>query len=494
MRYDVAILGAGVVGCAIARELSRYRLAVALLERDVEVGLGTSKANSGIIHGGHRAHDGTLKAATEWRGNQLWGALARELPFGFERVGDLTVAFDDDDLAVLRATLEQGRRRGVTGLELWDAERLRREEPHLSRDAIAALHAPTTGVVNPYEACFALAESAVRNGVDLLLEHEVVGIDRAGDGFVVRAARGTERERVDVPARFLVNAAGLFGDAVARMAGAEAPAIRARKGEEYLLDKRLAGYVKRVVFPTPSAASKGILLIPTYDGTLMVGPTAHWTADDGADKTDLDTTAAGAAEVFAGARRLAPGIAEADCIAEFAGLRAVADGEDFVIGATSVPGFVNVIGIQSPGLTAAPAIAEDVVDLLADQGLALESDDAFVPDLPAPLRAAALDFEELAIAARGDPAFGRIACRCERVTEGEVRAAIARGARTMDGVKFRTRAGMGRCQGGFCAWRVMSLLAEVHDVPIPEVTKKGTGSWIALERTDPAPAEEAARG
>lgn len=486
MRYDVAILGAGVVGCAIARELSRYRLAVALLERDVEVGLGTSKANSGIIHGGHRAHDGTLKAATEWRGNQLWGELARHLPFGFERVGDLTVAFDEADLAVLRATLEQGRRRGVTGLELWDAARLRREEPHLSPDAIGALHAPTTGVVNPYEACFALAESAVRNGVDLRLEHEVTGIDRVADGFVVHTDRGPVR------ARFLVNATGLFGDAVARMAGAEAPTIRARKGEEYLLDKRLAGFVKRVVFPTPSAESKGILLIPTYDGTLMVGPTAHWTADDGADKADLDTTAAGAAEVFAGARRLAPGITEADCIAEFAGLRAVADGEDFVIGATSVPGFVNVIGIQSPGLTAAPAIAEDVVELLAEQGLALEPDEAFEPGLPAPLRAAALDFEELAVAARGDPAFGRIACRCERVTEGEVRAAIARGARTMDGVKFRTRAGMGRCQGGFCAWRVMSLLAEVTDVPVPAVTKKGAGSWIALERGDAA--EEAARG
>ena len=492
MRYDVAIVGAGVIGCAIARELSRYHLDVALIERDVEVGLGTSKANSGIIHGGHRAHDGTLKAATEWRGNQLWGDLANELPFGFERVGDLTIAFDEADLTVLRETLEQGLRRGVTGLELWDAERLQREEPNLSRDAIAALHAPSAGVVNPYEACFALAESAVRNGVDLKLEHAVVGIDRAADGFVVRTDRG------DLHARFVVNAAGLFGDAVARMAGASAPSLRARKGEEYLLDKRLAGYVKRVVFPTPNAESKGILLIPTYDGTLMVGPTAHWTADDGADTTDLDTTAVGAAEVFAGARRLAPGIAEADCIAEFAGLRAVADGEDFVIGATEVPGFVNVIGIQSPGLTAAPAIAEDVVGLLAAQGMALEPNPDFVPALEPPVRCADLDFDELARVARGDPRFGRIACRCELVTEGEVLAAIDRGARTMDGVKFRTRAGMGRCQGGFCAWRVMSLIAAATDVPITAVTKKGAGSWIARERRDatdaPPETREAAHG
>jgi glycerol-3-phosphate dehydrogenase len=487
MRYDVAIVGAGVVGCAIARELSRYRLHVALIERDVEVGLGTSKANSGIIHGGHRAHDGTLKAATEWRGNGLWGELAEELPFGFERVGDLTVAFDEADVAVLHETLEQGRRRGVTGLEMWDAARLRREEPNLSHDAVAALHAPTAGVVNPYEACFALAESAVRNGVALLVEHAVTAIDRGAEGFVVRTSRG------DVGARFVVNAAGLFGDAVARMAGAEAPSIRARKGEEYLLDKRLAGTVRRVIFPTPSAQSKGILIIPTYDGTLMVGPTAHWTAGDGADKTDLDTTAVGAAEVFAGARRLAPGITEADCIAEFAGLRAVADGEDFVIGATNVPGFVNVIGIQSPGLTAAPAIAQDVVALLEGQGLALTPDPTFEPTIEAPVRCAELDFDELARVARGDPRFGRIACRCERVTEGEVLAAIERGARTMDGVKFRTRAGMGRCQGGFCAWRVMSLIAAATDVAVPAVTKKGGGSWIALERRDATDATAEAR-
>lgn len=478
MRYDVAIVGAGVVGCAIARELARTRARVALLDRDVEVGLGTSKANSGIIHGGHRAHDGTLKAATEWRGNKMWGRLAEDLPFGFERVGDLTVAFDEADVRVLRAMLEQGRRRGVTGLELWDAARVRREEPNLSPDVIAGLYAPTTGVVNPYEACFALAESAARNGVDLWLECAVTAIDRDPGGFRLTTTRGP------FAARFVVNAAGLFGDVVARMAGAEAPTLRARKGEEYLLDKRLAGLVRRVVFPTPSAESKGILIIPTYDGTVMVGPTAHWTADDGADKHDLDTTATGAAEVFAGARRLAPGISEADCIAEFAGLRAVADGEDFVIGATSVPGFVNVVGIQSPGLTAAPAIAEDVVAILREQGLDAAPNEAFVPTLPKPIRAAQLALDELARVARADPAFGRIACRCERVTEGEVRAAIARGARTMDGVKFRTRVGMGRCQGGFCTWRVMDLIAAATGTPLARVTKRGGGSWIALGRRD----------
>ncbi len=473
MRFDVAIVGAGVVGCAIARELTRYRLHVALIDRECEVGLGTSKANSGIIHGGHRAHEGSYKGATEWRGNQLWDELAQDLPFGYSRIGDLTVAFDDGDIEHLHMLLDQGRRRGVSGLELWEPERLQREEPNLSHDVKQALHAPTSGVVNPYEACFALAENAVRNGLTLLLEHTVSAIERRDDGFTVTTDRGV------LDARFVVNAAGVHGDAVARMVGAEEAGLRFRKGEEYLLDKRLVGFVTRVVFPCPSPTSKGILVIPTYDGTLMVGPTATWS-----EATDLTTSAEGARAVFEGAQRLAPGISEGDCIAEFAGVRAVAADEDFAIGTTRVPGFVNVIGIQSPGLTAAPAIALDVVELLQGEGLGLEHDDGFVPGIDAPIRFAQLDAEEQARVVRGDPRFGRIACRCEIVTEGEVLHAIERGARTMDGIKFRTRAGMGRCQGGFCAWRCMRLLAETLDVEVSDVTKRGGASWITLPRLE----------
>ena len=473
MRFDVAIVGAGVVGCAIARELTRYRVRVALIERECEVGLGTSKANSGIIHGGHRAAPGTGKGATEWRGNQLWDELANELPFGFSRIGDLTVAFDDDDRAHLRTLLEQGERYGVSGLELWDEARLRREEPNLSEDIVEALHAPTSGVVNPYEACFAMAESAVRNGLELFLETTVEGIDTGAEAFTISTDRGP------LEARYVINSAGVHGDTVARMVGAEEAGLRFRKGEEYLLDKRLVGHVTRVVFPCPSATTKGILVIPTYDGTLMVGPTATWT-----DADDLTTSAEGATEVFAGARRLAPGISEADCIAEFAGVRAVATSEDFVIGATRVPGFVNVIGIQSPGLTAAPAIALDVVELLRDEGLALDQRDDFVPGIDAPIRFAELERDEQARVVRGDPRYGRIACRCEIVTEGEVLHAIGRGARTMDGIKFRTRAGMGRCQGGFCAWRCMRLLADTLELEVSQVTKRGGGSWIATPRVE----------
>lgn len=475
LAYDVTIVGAGVIGCALARELSRYRLRVLLLEQAVEAGFGTSKANSGIIHAGHHSDPDTLKGRLEWEGNQRWPALADELGFGFRRIGELTVAFDEQDRRTLRRLAEQGRRKGVPGLELWPAARVRREEPNLSTAVVEALHAPTAGVVNPYEACFGLAESAVLNGVELATDEAVQAIDAADDGLRVRTARR------DVQTRFVLNAAGLFADRIAALAGAEPFTIRARKGEEYVLDKRLEGLVSRLIFPCPTPRSKGILIIPTYDGTLMVGPTAHPAAKD-----DLSTTPEGADEVFEGARRLLPGVSERDCIAEFAGLRAVLESEDFLIGATGVRGFINVAGIQSPGLTAAPAIAERVVELLGEEGLRLETDEAFVPRLEPPVRVSELDSEALAALAGNDPRYGRIACRCEQVTEGEVLDAIRRGARTLDGLKFRTRAGMGRCQGGFCTWRCLTLLSQATGTPIPALTKRGSGSWVVCEREDAA--------
>ncbi|MBW6454820.1 MAG: NAD(P)/FAD-dependent oxidoreductase [Trueperaceae bacterium] len=479
MRYDVAVIGGGVIGCAIARELSRYRLRAVVIERDCEVGLGTSKANSGIIHAGHHGAEGTLKGELEWRGNQMWDALADDLHFGFKRIGDLTCAFDEDQRATLRQIMQQGKRRGVPGLELWGPERIRREEPHLSHDIVEALYAPTAGVVNPYEACFMLGESAVRNGVDLALEHTVTNIRRSEKGFDIDASVGDDATPTLIKARFVVDAAGLHADAIADMVDAGGFRIRARKGEEYLLDKRLVGYVKRVVFPCPTPTSKGILVIPTYDGTLMVGPTATW-----ADKGDLTTTAEGSAEVFAGARKLAPGISEKDCIAEFAGLRAVSDTEEFVLGPSRVAGFVLAAGMQSPALTAAPAVATVVLDALRDDGLELVAKDDFEPGVPAPVRFAELSTAEQRSLVARDPAYARLVCRCEIVTEGEVRDAIDRGARTLDGIKFRTRAGMGRCQGGFCTWGCMELLHERLGIPLTAVTKRGGDSWVAMERLE----------
>ncbi len=288
-------------------------------------------------------------------------------------------------------------------------------------------------------------------------------------------------------ARIVVNAAGLFADEIAALAGVGSFTIHPRKGEEYLLDKRLCGLVKRVIFPCPTLISKGILVIPTYDGTIMIGPTA----EDTDDREDLATTANGVEMVLNSVKRLVPGINVKDIIAQFAGLRASADGEDFIIGPTGRRGFINVAGIQSPGLTAAPAIAVLVVEILRDEGLDLVEREDFDPHLPTAVHFSALSTMEQMAWARRDPRYRRIACRCEFVTEGEILDAIARGARTLDGIKFRTRAGMGRCQGGFCTTRCMTLLSESLGLPLTAVEKNEPGSWLARSRVDkPSPQVE----
>jgi glycerol-3-phosphate dehydrogenase len=478
--YDVAIIGGGVVGCAIARELSRYRLRVVLLEAAAEVGFGVSKSNSGIIHAGHQSDPATVKGSLDVRGNALFGPLAEELGFAFRRIGALVVARSRDELPALKALQAQGAAKGVPGLELWSAGRLQREEPNLAPSLAGALYAPSAGVINPYEACFALAENAVANGVELHTESPVQRIDRA-DGHLVLHTPGGRW-----PARFVLNCAGLYADRVAALVGLHDYTIQPRRGEEYLLDKRLEGLVRRIVYPLPGAHTKGILIIPTYDGTIMVGPTA----EEQDAREDVHTTDAGAQQVFAAVAALCPAIGPQDTIAEFAGLRPVSSTNDFIIGPTAVPGFIDVAGIQSPGLTAAPAIAERVVAILAEQGLALAPAPAFQPRLRPPVRFGVLPFAEQQRLALEDPRYARIVCRCELVTEAEVLAAIDRGARTLDGVKFRVRAGMGRCQGGFCTTRCMELLARRQDVPLTAITKRGGGSWLVTELGGPQhPAE-----
>jgi glycerol-3-phosphate dehydrogenase len=474
--FDVAIIGGGVTGCALARELSRYRLRVVLLEAEAEVGFGVSKSNSGIIHSGHQSDASHLKGRFEVRGNELIGLQAAELGFGFRRIGALIVARNRDEMAGLEDLRRQGEAKGVPGLEIWDAARLRQEEPNLAPTLAGALLSPTTAVINPYEYCFALAESAARNGVEVRTASPVQSITPGDDGLVLGTPAGP------VHTRFALNCAGLFSDDVAALAGVPDFRIRPRKGEEYLLDRRLEGIVRHIVYPLPTAHTKGTLIIPTFDGTIMVGPTA----DDLDDKHDLATSAAGSEQIFRAVRELCPAIRAEDTIAEFAGLRPAADGGDFVIGPTRVPGFVNVAGIQSPGLTAAPAIAEYVCDLLRSEGLRLDARDDFGPTLPAPIRFAALSWEEQQHVAQADPLHARLVCRCELVTEAEIHAAIDRGARTLDGLKFRTRAGMGRCQGGFCTTPCMEALADRLGVPITEVTKRGGGSWLVVPRQDAA--------
>lgn len=474
MRYDVAIIGGGVTGCAIARELMHYRVRAVLVERECDVGFGTSKANSGIIHGSTHFVPGTLKWKLGWAGNQKWGRLSEELGFGFDRIGDLTVAFSEEEIDRLREFQWRCERAGVPRGELWGPERVRAEEPGLSGAVAAALFCPSTGVVNPYEACFSLIESARRNGLELRVANPVLGVRTDEDGLWIQ----TEHELIN--SRFIINAAGLYADRIAEMAGVANFTITARKGEEYLLDKRLQGIVSRVIYPCPSPTSKGVLVIPTFDGTVMVGPTA----EEIDDRADLSTSAAGAAHVFSKVARLAPGIGERDCIAEFAGLRAVSDTEDFVIAATPLPGFINVAGIQSPGLTAAPAIAEMVIEILGEEGLELEPNEDFLPGIDKPVRVATLTTQQRRELATTDPAFAHVVCRCELVTRGEVLDSIRRGARTLDGLKFRTRVGMGRCQGAFCSPRCMQLLSGTLGVPLSAITKRGEGSWLVIDREE----------
>ncbi|MBN2800642.1 MAG: NAD(P)/FAD-dependent oxidoreductase [Deltaproteobacteria bacterium] len=464
---DVAIIGGGIVGCMIARELSRYRLKVVLVEKEAEVGFGTTKTNSGIIHPGHHTTLDTLKGRLVVKGNQLYDTLQAELGFGFRRIGELVVARTEEEVGVLREMEELAHQKGVP-VEMWDQARLRREEPNLSRELIAALFAPTAGVINPYELAFATIESAVLNGVELWVDALVTAIDPVDGGLRVTTRDG------ELTAHTVVNAAGVFSDRVAAMVGADTFRILPRKGEEYMLDGRLKGLVRRLVFPVPNKVSKGTLIIPTYDGTIMVGPTAI----DTDDRHDVSTSPEGARQIFDLVRGLCPSISERDTISEFAGLRAASDTGDFIIGRTAVPGFYNAAGIQSPGLTAAPAIALYLIQQMGEDGLALVEKERWEPQVEHPVRFAQRSVEEQRALVEADPAHGRVVCRCELVTEAEVRAAIAHGARTVDGVKFRTRTGMGRCQGGFCTTRVMELLQEELDIPFHSLTKRGGGSWM----------------
>jgi glycerol-3-phosphate dehydrogenase len=469
--YDVAIIGGGVIGCSIARELSRYRVRTVVLEMCAEVGFGTTKTNSGIIHAGHHSTPDTLKGKLVVRGNQLFDELCSELNFGFARIGELVVAREKEDIAILEHLKAQGDIKGVPGLEIWNQQRMRREEPNLSHKLLAALHAPSAGVINPYEFAFALIENAVDNGVELKIDSPVEKIKVDKTGFTLC----TPYEKI--AARYAINCAGIFADKIPQMVGLDDFSIHPRKGEEYMLDKRLMGLVRRLIFPVPNTTTKGILIIPTFNGTLMVGPTA----EDTEDRFDVSTSYEGAGQVFESVSKICPSITERDTITEFAGLRAVSNTNDFIIGPTKIKGFINVAGIQSPGLTSAPAIAEFVRDILHDEGLALEPRDDFKRHVPGPPRFATLSIDDQRRLIEKDPLFGKVVCRCELITEAEIHNAIDHGARTLDGIKFRSRAGMGRCQGGFCTTRCMDILAKRLDLSFHEITKRGGESWMVTE-------------
>lgn len=480
MIYDVAIVGAGITGAAVARELSRYKLKVILLEKEVEPAFGVSKSNSGIIHAGTQNSPASVKGRLCVEGNRLLREeIAKDLGLNFVQCGQLIVVFDPADLPELEKIKKDGEALGVKGLEIVDRAWLDKNEPNLGPEVKAALHVPSAGIISPYRFVYALVENAVKNGVDLKTSRRVAAVRRGEkEGFELEAGGEVYR------AKFLVNAAGLFADEISAMAGAPSFKITPRKGEEYLLDKKREHLANHIIFPLPSKTSKGILIIKTSDGNPMIGPTAH----DVQDKADLSTTEEGLAEVLAGARRMIPSVSKSDIIAYFSGLRPVS-GKDFIIRhEDSVPGLVNVAGIQSPGLTSAPAIAVMVCGIIKKHGLKMEPKEEFHRLRPRPAHLFQIPPEETRRLIEKNPAYGDIVCRCELVSAQEIRDAIKRGARTLDGVKFRTRGQAGRCHGGFCTTRIMKLMQEELGSPVTGITKRGPGSeLIKDERRCAAP-------
>ena len=468
--FDVAIIGAGVCGVAIARCLSAYRISVALLEKCVDVGFGVSKANSGIIHAGFHHKPDTLKAGLEIQGNLMFEKLHYELQFPFKRVGILVVAFSEEDMKTVEHLYRQGTSNGVEGLEICSAERVHYMEPYINRDALGALYAPSGGIIEPYRFVFAMAECAQNNGVDIMTGFEVIKVESRRGYYSIRS-----KGKRTINARYVINSAGLYADEVSALFKAESFKIIPRKGEEFLLDRNSAAYPNHVLFPTPAKNSKGILVIPTVEGTTMIGPTAH----EIDDKTDASTTSENLEKVFAHAKHMMPTVSRRDIITSFAGLRPAMKGNDFFIALSKkTKRFIQVAGIQSPGLTASPAIAEYVKELLKKAGLKLTEKSSFEATIAQVNTVRSMTPDEMAAAVKVNPQFGSITCRCETVSEAEIVEAIKKGHTTLDGIKFYTRAGMGRCQGGFCTYKILKILARETGKDIAEFTKRGDGSYI----------------
>lgn len=474
--YDVVITGAGVTGAFVARELSRYELKVCLVEKGHDVASGASKANSGIVHAGFDCTPGSLKALLNVRGAKMMEKTAGELDVPYKKIGSLVAGYGEKDKEILQGLLDKGVANGVEGLEIIDREALAKLEPQLSDEVTHALYAPSAGIICPYELTVAAVENAVDNGVELRRECEVKDITFCSDHIKVKTDSDT------LECRYFVNAAGAYAGKIASMAGDDSIVIKPRKGEYLLLDKAVGSIVKRVIFQCPTAMGKGILVTPTVDGNIMIGPDAQ----DIDDSEDNSTTTFGIEHVVQGARRAVPGIDVRQVITSFAGLRARPETGDFIIGPSKVnANFINVAGIESPGLTCAPAIGEYVSGILGRQGLERVLKKSFKGERDKVLRFRELDGDELEVLLRKDPSYGRLVCRCEKVTEGEVVDCIRRpaGALDLDAVKRRTRAGMGRCQGGFCTPRLVELLSRELGIPYDEVTKKGGDSWLLAGRT-----------
>ncbi len=476
MKYDVAVIGAGVVGSLITRELARYNIKTVLLERCNDCAMGATKANSAIVHAGFDAVPGTLKAKLNVRGVELMKAFCKELNVPLQNNGALVVAFSEGEKAHLEKLMDRGVKNGVPGLYIVDRDELIKMEPNIGDTAVAALVAPTSSIVCPYELTIAGVENAVTNGAEFIRNCEVTAISYADDEFTLITTQG------EVKAKYIINAAGVHSGKVAGLIGDNSIEIVVRHGDYYLLDKSQGTLASHTIFQCPTAMGKGVLVSPTVDGNLIVGPSAE-EIDNG---DNVATTEAGLEKIYTMAIKSVPKVSLRNAITSFSGNRAHPTTDDFVIGSSGVnKNFINAAGIESPGLSSAPAIAEMVVGIVNDLAGGLEKKTDFDPVRPEPVRFRHMSTEERAELIKKNKAYGRIVCRCETITEGEIIDAIhaPAGARDVDGVKRRTRAGMGRCQGGFCGSKVVEILARELGVPMNEITKFGGDSKIMYDRT-----------
>lgn len=474
MKWDIVIIGAGVTGCAIARELSKYTVKTLVVEKAADICSGTSKANSGIVHAGYDAPPGSLKAKLNVLANPLFDDVCSELNVEFRRCGTFVVSTTDEGIEQLEELQSTGEKNGVETEIIIDKKRIKKMEPNITDEVKGVLYAKTGGIASPYGLTIALAENANSNGVKFLFNAEVKDIN------INKSNKTISTEREDIKTDYIINAAGVYADEISQMVGLDYFKITPRIGEYILFDKETL-QLNHPLFPLPTKKGKGILAAPTLHGHIFFGPNAV----DLDDKENYSTSTEGLDEVISSGLKLVPKIDLRRIITNFAGLRAVSDRNDFIIEETKIQGFINVAGIQSPGLTASLGISGYVIDILKDSGLELSEKESFQPYREKPVHFATLSNEEKHSLIEKDTNFGNIVCRCEHVTEAEVMDAIKRpvGATTLDGIKFRTRAGMGRCQAGFCTARTIKILSRELNIPVEEVSKKGPGSELFKSKT-----------
>lgn len=472
---DVVIIGAGIAGCSLAYELSKYRLDVAVLEKENDVACGTTKANSAIVHAGYDPHPGTLMAKYNVQGNRMIEELSAKLQVPYQKVGSFVLAFDEADMDTIRDLYDRGVQNGVPDMKILSRAEALSMEPNLNPEIYGALYAPSAGIVSPWELAIALMDTAMRNGVSLYKDCEVTGIEKRKEGFRVHTGQRT------FYTKYVVNAAGLYSDQIHNMVSAPAFSVKPNKGEYYLLDKNQGDVVHHVIFQCPSKVGKGVLLSPTVHGNLIVGPDAL----DAGSREDVATTREGLDFVVKAASRSCHQVNYRQSIRNFAGNRSLTEIDDFIIGeAEDAKGFFDIAGIKSPGLTSAPAIAVDVVRMLGEAGLPLTFKEHIV-DSREKITFRDLSPQERAKLIETNPKYGTIICRCETVTEGEIIDAIhtPTAPRSVDAVKRRCNAGMGRCQGGFCGPRVLEILSrELHCDP-REIPQDQAGSVIVIGET-----------